>query len=580
MLIARLNGQKITAISNTVVSDSMKFLTVRFECSKEWDSYAKTAVFFGADGSIVSVVLLEGNSLYLGENTCYVPFEVIKSPWFSVSLYGVLGDSLITSDKALVTVEESGYASGDEPQEPTADIWQQITQIASNAESVALKLSEDAQNGAFNGKDGVSATHSWSGTVLTVTSASGTSSADLKGDKGEKGDKGDIGEKGDKGDAGEQGPQGEKGDKGDTGEQGIPGEKGDKGEPFTYSDFSDEQLAALKGETGAQGETGATGADGISVTHVWDGTVLTVTSASGSSSADLKGEKGEKGDSGEQGPQGEKGDKGDSGEQGPQGEKGDKGDTGEQGPQGEKGDKGDAGEQGIQGEKGEKGDTGDTGSPGKDGADGYTPQKGVDYWTEEEKTEIVQAVVDSIKVEYPEAHVIYGDVDSENNIVIYGELADGTYTLKYELEDGTTTEIGELVLGGTPQETIIPMTWTVSKTIDSSTGVESDYGDTMTLSDAIILEDGAIYTIKNTCTYESGHYCKIHSYWYDADGNYLGRLEHNEELGCASGDYTIPKGAVAEISVMSGAASVRFRLNHASGESENTQNFIKFYKTI
>lgn len=34
------------------------------------------------------------------------------------------------------------------------------------------------------GKDGISATHSWNGTVLTVTSASGTSSADLKGEPG------------------------------------------------------------------------------------------------------------------------------------------------------------------------------------------------------------------------------------------------------------------------------------------------------------------------------------------------------------------------------------------------------------
>jgi hypothetical protein len=37
------------------------------------------------------------------------------------------------------------------------------------------------------GKDGVSATHEWNGTVLTITSASGTSSADLKGDKGDTG---------------------------------------------------------------------------------------------------------------------------------------------------------------------------------------------------------------------------------------------------------------------------------------------------------------------------------------------------------------------------------------------------------
>lgn len=39
----------------------------------------------------------------------------------------------------------------------------------------------------FDGKDGISATHEWNGTILTVTSASGTSSADLKGAKGDKG---------------------------------------------------------------------------------------------------------------------------------------------------------------------------------------------------------------------------------------------------------------------------------------------------------------------------------------------------------------------------------------------------------
>lgn len=37
----------------------------------------------------------------------------------------------------------------------------------------------------ISGSDGISATHAWSGTTLTVTSASGTSSADLKGEKGD-----------------------------------------------------------------------------------------------------------------------------------------------------------------------------------------------------------------------------------------------------------------------------------------------------------------------------------------------------------------------------------------------------------
>lgn len=52
------------------------------------------------------------------------------------------------------------------------------------------------------GKDGVSATHSWDGTVLTVTSASGTSSADLKGETGETGPEGPQGPQGETGPAG------------------------------------------------------------------------------------------------------------------------------------------------------------------------------------------------------------------------------------------------------------------------------------------------------------------------------------------------------------------------------------------
>lgn len=44
------------------------------------------------------------------------------------------------------------------------------------------------------GKDGVSVTHSWSGTTLNITSASGTSSADLKGPKGDRGATGPQGD--------------------------------------------------------------------------------------------------------------------------------------------------------------------------------------------------------------------------------------------------------------------------------------------------------------------------------------------------------------------------------------------------
>ena len=66
------------------------------------------------------------------------------------------------------------------------------------------------------------------------------------------------------------------------------------------------------------------------------------------------------------------------------------------GKDGEKGEKGDKGEDGTltfeelteEQKTSLKGDKGDTGSAGKDGKDGYTPVKGVDYWTEADKTEV------------------------------------------------------------------------------------------------------------------------------------------------------------------------------------------------
>ena len=43
--------------------------------------------------------------------------------------------------------------------------------------------------------------------------------------------------------------------------------------------------------------------------------------------------------------------------------------------------------------KGDKGDKGDPGPKGDNGADGHTPVKGVDYFTEADKQELVTAVI-------------------------------------------------------------------------------------------------------------------------------------------------------------------------------------------
>lgn len=177
--------------------------------------------------------------------------------------------------------------------------------------------------------------------------------------------------------------------KGEKGDRGDKGAKGDKGDPFTYADFTPQQLATIKGEkgdkgeagtkgdkgeTGANGKDGAKGADGVtptlkvgSVITLNAGSKATVTMSENSNVYTLNFgiPKGAKGDTGASGTGGEttvvnptitigtvtsgdtasatitgdspnytlnlvlpKGAKGDNGANGVKGEKGDKGATG------------------------------------------------------------------------------------------------------------------------------------------------------------------------------------------------------------------------------------------------------------
>lgn len=133
---------------------------------------------------------------------------------------------------------------------------------------------------------------------------------------------------------------------------------GPKGDPFTYEDFTAEQLEALRGPQGIQGERGETGPQGAAFTY------------EDFTPGQLEGLRGPQGETGPAGPQGPQGEKGDTGATGPQGPKGDKGDPGNDGAQGPKGDKGDTGEQGPKGDKGDTGATGPQGNPGPAGANG------------------------------------------------------------------------------------------------------------------------------------------------------------------------------------------------------------------
>lgn len=50
------------------------------------------------------------------------------------------------------------------------------------------------------------------------------------------------------------------------------------------------------------------------------------------------------------------------------------------------------GEKGDKGDKGDRGEKGATGEPGAQGPRGYTPVKGVDYWTNADKLQIINEI--------------------------------------------------------------------------------------------------------------------------------------------------------------------------------------------
>lgn len=97
---------------------------------------------------------------------------------------------------------------------------------------------QDGKDGQ-NGQDGVSVTHSWSGTTLHITSASGTTSVDLRGPAGQD------------------------------------GADGKDGKAFTYADFTPEQLEALRGPAGKDGSDGDTGPAGPNLVSTTTGTNIT-----------------------------------------------------------------------------------------------------------------------------------------------------------------------------------------------------------------------------------------------------------------------------------------------------------------
>lgn len=124
---------------------------------------------------------------------------------------------VIESDIRVLSGESNNDSGGQSAVSPTVEVTQIDDGHRITITDVNGTESFDVMNGK-NGNNGTPATHRWDGTVLTITSASGTTSADLKGDAFVYEDFTDA------------------------------QLEALKGKAFTYEDFTPEQLEALKAE--------------------------------------------------------------------------------------------------------------------------------------------------------------------------------------------------------------------------------------------------------------------------------------------------------------------------------------------
>ena len=141
------------SVFEKTVSDSVMFEKIKFSFPKSWENLTKTVVFKNGD-TVVELLLNAKNQYCIGRDECLIPFEVIKPPFFTISVLGLEGDRVATTVRGEIEVLESGYERGDSPQEPTPSVYAQILDETEKAVKIAQSVRDDADSGKFKGEKG------------------------------------------------------------------------------------------------------------------------------------------------------------------------------------------------------------------------------------------------------------------------------------------------------------------------------------------------------------------------------------------------------------------------------------------
>lgn len=338
----------------TITSGSQRVFSVffNFEC-ETWSGLTKRAVFKA--GSVTREVLLDVTHI------CEIPWEVLKKPnvKLEIGVYGTDENGVV-----LPTVWVSagnikqGTEQSEEAQNPTPDIWEQVTNTIGNPENLKTSAKDNLVNAVNEVKDSADAAMQEAKKPVAHKDTTGRDDPEQHPISAITGLTTELEGKIKRTDIGETFEFSQ-----DSGKLNVKvADVVEEGNTFPVS--SDAVNEAVEETYNYQPQIGEN-ENWFTYDRASDSYVDT-----GKPSRGRQGEKGDKGDKGEKGDKGDKGDTGDTGPQGIQGERGPQGIQGPQGPQGQPGAKGDTGDTGPQGEQGPKGETGVQGPRGPKGDPG------------------------------------------------------------------------------------------------------------------------------------------------------------------------------------------------------------------
>lgn len=128
-----INQRVVRKDNNYVVANSQFYLQMDFNFTTDWQGFGKTITFVGS-GKKYSIGLN-------AQDSCIVPYDVIKTPSFSFSIKGILDDVIITTNICVVAINPSGETKGVAPTPPPKEILDGLQNGLSG--QVLGKLSDD-----------------------------------------------------------------------------------------------------------------------------------------------------------------------------------------------------------------------------------------------------------------------------------------------------------------------------------------------------------------------------------------------------------------------------------------------------